>query len=398
MLFKKKRKVEQEKDSFIDSREKYWIEREFEFSHQPEQLQIRINEVEHLTLGFLLNKFFDFNPEELSNLNLNINGKVTIINNQNEIWNLDIITPSLVFDDIGKFRIRSNNIISVNYISPDNEANISTIILHIIEVGGTNDKCVYFSITITRSVARFDRNRIGVLPQAFCKTILVAYDIKSTKELEVEFQNALLTLNQKIEQQQELAPYEWEMLDMETLITDKNLYWGHRKMQEKRYLEAILYLERVYKKLSNEYLLKGLTEEELNIFSHTAYMLGYCYIELEIFEKAFFYLDIAIGYSNSISYKNEYINCLCNSKDIRALAVINGYIGHFDEIKKERELTYNEFSFYLFLFRRKVYIFIDMQKYDIAEELAKELLKIDPENEIMKNELEYINRIKAQSN
>lgn len=51
-------------------------------------------------------------------------------------------------------------------------------------------------------------------------------------------------------------------------------------------------------------------------------MLGFVYMEFEMYPKAIYYLGILHG-SEEVKYEIEFINSLSNSKDIRTLGVVN---------------------------------------------------------------------------
>ena len=88
------------------------------------------------------------------------------------------------------------------------------------------------------------------------------------------------------------------------------------------------------------------------------------------YEKALFYLDIVYGFVGNIHCKMEYINCLVNSKDFRAIYIINKEIQEdltrAMQLKKE-EITKDMVTFHHFLRRRKAYTLVNMGRLDEAE-------------------------------
>ena len=92
-------------------------------------------------------------------------------------------------------------------------------------------------------------------------------------------------------------------------------------------------------------------------------------------------------------YQSEYISCLIALKDVRSLSIINQHFKYLTG-KKEEEWTPNDYEFYMFLVRRQAYCLIELKKYEEAEEILKDILEADPENEFAKQEIEYIKRIR----
>lgn len=138
-----------------------------------------------------------------------------------------------------------------------------------------------------------------------------------------------------------------------------------------------------------------MTEDEKWIFFQTCYLIGFSYMELDLPEKAYFYLDI-IWPLEITTYNIEYINCLANNKDVRAINIID------DELERLEGLSEDEmpedFELYRsFLNRRRAYVLIDMGLLDEAEEAFKKLLMTDDrKKEYIEQELEYIKELREQ--
>ncbi len=98
-----------------------------------------------------------------------------------------------------------------------------------------------------------------------------------------------------------------------------NLYWGRRYFNAKRFYEALQHLENAYRVLNVNF--EGLNKTAREHFYEVCYFIGFCYAELKLYERAYFYLDIVYP-QNSVRYASEYVNLLVNTKDFRALATI----------------------------------------------------------------------------
>lgn len=107
-----------------------------------------------------------------------------------------------------------------------------------------------------------------------------------------------------------------------------NLYWGRRYFNAKRFYEALQHLENAYRVLNVNF--EGLNKAAREHFYEVCYFIGFCYAELKLYERAYFYLDIVYP-QNSVRYASEYVNLLVNTKDFRALATIERLIKNIEQ-------------------------------------------------------------------
>lgn len=170
--------------------------------------------------------------------------------------------------------------------------------------------------------------------------------------------------------------------------------WGHKVFDDKRYWDALLYFETAFHLLKEQWYVGKLSDEGLQIFYHCCYLIGYCYAEMRLYQKAYFYLDI-VWPLKVITYCAEYINCLVNSKDVRANNMIEEELERLDALKDE-DFTTEIFDYYRFLLRRQAHVLTDMHRLDEAEELLKKLLETDGRTEFIQNELDYIKQLREE--
>ena len=116
---------------------------------------------------------------------------------------------------------------------------------------------------------------------------------------------------------------------------------------------------------------------------------------MQQYSRAYYYLD-TVYQLNNINYGEEYVNCLVNSKDFRAIDVINDALERIRKMEEEadEEEGVGEvlISFKNFLRRRKAYVLIDIGKIDEATQLFTEMLD-EPENrDFALNELAFIQK------
>ena len=176
------------------------------------------------------------------------------------------------------------------------------------------------------------------------------------------------------------------------------LYWGLKYFFEKRYYESIPYLESVFESLSQEMHL--LNNKHKSMFYEICYRIGYAYCDLKLYKDAYYYLDI-IANVGSTKYMMEYVNCLVNSKDYRALTAVENYLKQIDDFHggaeaaiKDNSMTEETQEFYNFLRRRKAYLLVELSFLDEAELYLKSMLHDSNNGDFALNELAYIQRMK----
>jgi hypothetical protein len=117
---------------------------------------------------------------------------------------------------------------------------------------------------------------------------------------------------------------------------------------------------------------------------------------LGLYEKALYYLDI-VWHVDRIAYKSEYINCLVNKKDFRALRVVMAELERISELEHPDAESLDRYAeYYQFLLRRGVYIYIEMGKLDSAETILKDMLDKKQDEDFVLEELAYIQHIRNQ--
>jgi hypothetical protein len=106
--------------------------------------------------------------------------------------------------------------------------------------------------------------------------------------------------------------------------------------------------------------------------------LGFSYVELKVYSKALYYLEIPYTYGN-IDGCMEYINCLIGSNDFRALSVVetqlNAIIEKLRDYDEEDEMPEDYIDYRNFLLRRRAYLLIEKNRLDEAEKLLNRMLK-----------------------
>lgn len=226
-------------------------------------------------------------------------------------------------------------------------------------------------------------------------TFVMAFDAESPEEKLQKFENIRLSLEEKIKNKEELN--EDEDILLSGITYDKslgyNFGYGKYLFEHNRYTDALIPLLKVYEHLKMRYYESD--NETKEIFFESCYYIGYCFNELEKYDKAFFYLDIA-RISDKPKHKIEYINSLVNSSDMRALQIVSNEI---DEIReKKEELNEEEIIYYRFLYRRLAYLYIEYKMYDSAKELLEQMKENELDRNFALEELRYLDRLEKQGN
>jgi hypothetical protein len=413
------RKETPKKDTVIKPREGtqmdfdiYWLQRELEYKHQNEKLQFRTNENHSLKFGELINSLFDIRKNELSVLTIN-DGSLTTIEGEENIWNYEFLqrykrneNGEYKYHCEGCSNLMNQIVLTLSYRThfkdeSDKDKSISKkdaiLIVHLQYPEGLKDKTLYVQTTFCLPAVMLERSKKGMNPQPQSISILIGFDYREKVEVEREFLTVFNSAREKLKKNQieELDYLERELLDVlfHPQIA-KEFYFGKKVMSENRFWDAIEYFNNAFKSLQYKWWDENLTDEEFMTLIECSFLIGYCFYELGLFDKAYKYLEFSAKNSkNGYKYQSEYINCLIALKDIRSLMIIDHNIEILNN-KKENERTEYDFGFHLFLIRRRCFCLIELKLYEKAEEGLKFILTIDSENEFAKQELEYIKQIR----
>ena len=168
----------------------------------------------------------------------------------------------------------------------------------------------------------------------------------------------------------------------------------------RRFMECLKLSKWIFKILSIQF--RDMDEEELttqysgllHMYYDTCYNVGYCLMELDNKTTAEYYLEISARSLNS-EHVIEYINCLANTKDPRALDVVEDTIARAP--MPESEELMESWNFLMaFLKRRKAYILIDMKRYNEARKMLRKMLNDPRCRDFAIGELDYLKDIEKE--
>lgn len=384
-----------------------YLSSELEFQHQDECIQFRSNKNDRVTLGLLLNRLFDIQEGAISDLYIITEspcGKTgTSIMETDAVWNLDLY--NVMVDKENKSKFNESVTLSVSYqrdcALQDNEGqsvyNEKNCIIIYLKQSGGDEETAFFRASVMKTVSENENDinfsRTSAIPETI--SFLLAYDYTDSEKRITKFEKKMEKAIEKYKKGEELNETEQCMIAKIVPEVLWNYSWGNDVFQQKRYLDAIVYLENVYYELKDRLLKLEMTEDEKWIFFQTCYLIGFSYMELNLHEKAYFYLDI-IWPLEITTYNIEYINCLANNKDIRTINIIDDELERLEKLSEEEKPE--DFEIYLsFLNRRRAYVLIDMGLLDEAEDAFKKILMSDDrKKEYIEQELEYIKELREQ--
>ena len=176
-----------------------------------------------------------------------------------------------------------------------------------------------------------------------------------------------------------------------------SLYRGKKLEGQGRYYEALLYLESAYEMLSPDFC--SMKREVRERFFELCYDIGLCYSRLKLYKEAYTYLD-AVANKGNLKYTTEYVNCLVNSKDHRALNVVENLIAQSENYREDSEepVPHEVQQFYDFLRRRKAFLLVDLNALDEAEEMLRPMLNEPDNSDFALTELAYIQNLRKENN
>ena len=165
-----------------------------------------------------------------------------------------------------------------------------------------------------------------------------------------------------------------------SLSTDNLLERAHELYNDKRCVEALLGYHYVYTSLLPK--MDSISPEEKGNCVVAASHMGSCFLELNMTDVAEYYLKIGADCNYQVG---EYINCLVNNKDVRALNVIQNYLLSNDAIFGPTIEASRAF-----LHRRMAYVLIDWGMIDQAKQLLENMLNDPLCHDFAQHELEYL--------
>ena len=372
----------------------FFLLREQELRHQKKGAEWRQNDKEAATLRQWMDKVFGYVDVVFSELTV-ITDAVMVINDRESIATYNL-SDTLIAN--GSF-VRQKAMLDLVFFLPAHPTTRRCMTFSIQQADGCEDVLYYQVVaTLLPLPSGIGRPLHSKEVQVQSHSVLLAYDLRSTKQLQDEFVYMWKEAKSKVANGEENQLTEEQRLiaNVESVDAARFVYRSRTLHRQKRYYEAISCLESAYRLLNSNIDKKSL--EERNLFLEVCYMLGFCYNELQQYDRAYYYLTFVTGVNRTL-YAEEYVNCMIYLGDYRSLMTIDGILEdlHNSIVEDEEgEFEQSVHSFLQFLYRRKAYVLVELHRFDEAEEMLRQMID-DPESgDFALDELAYIQQLREK--
>ena len=372
----------------------FFLLREQELRHQKKGAEWRQNDKEAATLKQWMDKVFGLVDVVFSELTV-VTDTVTVINDRESIASYNL-SDTLIAD--GAF-VRQKAMLDLVFFLPAHPTTRRRMTFSIQQADGCEDVLYYqVAATLLPLPSGIGRPLHSKEVQVQSHSVLLAYDLRSTKQLQDEFVYMWKEAKSKVANGEENQLTEEQRLiaNVESVDAARFVYRSRTLHRQKRYYEAISCLENAYRLLNSNIDKKSL--EERSLFLEVCYMLGFCYNELQQYDRAYYYLTFVTGVNRTL-YAEEYVNCMIYLGDYRSLMTIDGILEdlHNSIVEDEEgEVEQSVHPFLQFLYRRKAYVLVELHRFDEAEEMLRQMID-DPESgDFALDELAYIQQLREK--
>nr|WP_313978209.1 hypothetical protein [uncultured Prevotella sp.] len=368
--------------------------REQELRHQKKAAEWRQNDKEAATLRQWMDKVFGLVDVVFSELTV-ITDSVTVISDRESIASYNL-SDTLIAN--GMF-VRQKAMLDLVFFLPAHPTTRRRMTFSIQQADGCEDVLYYQVVaTLLPLPSGIGRPLHTREVEVQSHSVLLAYDLRSTKQLQDEFVYMWKEAKSKIANGEENQLTEEQRLiaNVGSIDAARFVYRSRTLYRQKRYYEAVACLENAYRLLNANF--QKLSKSEIGVFLEVCYMLGYCYNELRQYDRAYYYLSFVTGLNRAL-YAEEYVNCLVNLGDHRSLMAIDNILEDLHSSiseDEEGEVDQSLRPFLHFLYRRKAYVLIELRRLDEAEEILRQMID-DPESgDFALDELAYIQQLREK--
>lgn len=394
-----------EKEHASQMRELFLV-REQEMIHQDEGPEWHVSDGQPMQLQQFLATTLGLNDIVPAKLVIFQDENTTVLNSPDEILAYDISWP--IID--GHAFICPSAVARMDYYDPQSPSRLRHLTMDFEQEGQTTDT-LYFRVTLQRTPTSWRASQpVDINDVKLATSVLMGYDITPAADRMAEFKYLRKEAMAKRKNKEEMTADEKLIDAVQNPSVSYKFFRGKALYEEKRFYEAIYYLQDVFTTMQAVY--EQLGENSMEVFFETCFLLGSSLANLRRYNEASYYLVICLPLRR-VTYTEAYVNCLVNGNDFRALPTINsllfqvtppsdlglgnGDAGDEDDdvgSQMAEEQPSPNAPFISFLKRRKAYVLINQKKYDEAESLLKQLLD-DPENsDFALRELAYIQKKK----
>lgn len=382
--------IDPERSNLEWERELYLLH-EQELMHQHTEFAQRQNDDERLALSTFMAQGAGINVNSYVALQI-VTERTQLIESELDIASFDLASALIGKKPDGTHYLkRLMAVLRLSYTTLDAPEHERTATLLLEAEGQATHGSYYFRTTLSLppTQLRAERPRLGEDHHGKQVSALMAYD---TETPEQKIQEAKYMWHDALDKAREgradqLSQAQRMVINSTIPHVSMHMYWGTTYFYQARYYEALPRFEQVYELLKRD--LNSLSKGDRHIFYEACYLAGFCHSSLKQYKQAYFYLDAIFG--KGPKYTQEYVNCLTNAKDFRALLLIDRLLQELPPNTDEDEGNEMIDSLRSFLFRRRAYALIDVGRYKEAHDLLTQMLD-DPNNsEFAHSELAYLN-------
>lgn len=387
---------------YSERKRELFLIRNQEIQHGQTIADTFFSEGKQLTLGSLVKDLLD--RKDIKFTRLQVMDDKTMTDMKEDETDLEKVSlTSFIVDDSGEEPSYRSSVVTMaaTYKTPLSESPDDTYVLTIsMREAGIADRTLFYRVTLA-----FDQGdasmRNSILATStdnktpLSHSLLVGYDFSSSDQLRAEadymWKDALIKVSEN--KNEELSDEQEMLMDVTCSNNAYNLYWGRHYMLNNRYYEAIAHFENVYRRTRKSFFTSS--KEATKQFMQMLYYLGFCYCELGLYEKAFYYLNI-VRTTGNIHHVMEYVNVLANSGDIRVFKEIETIAEDVhQQFTDDEDIPEHVQNLLSFLKRRRAFSLIEFGEFDEAEKAYKALLDDPESHDYALNELAYLQQLKS---
>lgn len=268
------------------------------------------------------------------------------------------------------------------------------LFMNLTKAKASTEKSLIFVVNIVRSGSELDKQMDNRIPFS-CRTML---EVRLTDE-DKDYWEAKYMVDEAMDLAKnghldELTNEQRLVVAHADPSVQTDLYWGKKFYNNRCYFQALYHFNRVFSFFRNNP--NNWNEAINNLYCEVAFYIGFIYDDLGMYDRAFFYLYIA--QRTRIDGTQEFVNCLCNMKDVGAKGYIHSQAEEvMTQMKKSEEEAERLTPLYNFLRRRYAYVLIDRGELDDAERMLKSMIDDEQDVEFAKGELEYLHEIRRNA-
>lgn len=254
---------------------------------------------------------------------------------------------------------------------------------------GSTPRTLFFSVNLLRSgndLNTYTEKRASVYSQTLMEVRL--------SDPEKDYWEAKYTVDDAQDKAQsgkmaELNDEQLLILANTDPTTQLSLYWGKKYYNNHCYLQSLFHFGQVHHYLTGK--CKDWNKKERELYYEICYYIGSIYMELNMLEKAFYYLFIA--QSQRFDAAIELMDCLCYMNDPNAKAYIYSTLEQTIKQMHESEEEAEKLSdLYRLLKRRYAHVLVCRREWEEAKIFLGKMIENGEDIEFAQNELNYIER------